>query len=90
MTRLLCKDSQKNLIKTVLNCNTFCQLQTQYSDIHKEIETFFKNKLKWIQEICFNMNPLSSELPFHVHNWLIISLKDFCIVNQKMTNFLAI
>ena len=26
------------------------------------------------------MNPLSSELPFHVHNWLIISLKDFCIV----------
>ena len=29
------------------------------------------------------MNPLSSELPFHVHNWLIISLKDFCIVIRK-------
>ena len=29
------------------------------------------------------MNPLSSELPFHVHNWLIISLKDFCIVIKK-------
>ena len=26
------------------------------------------------------MNPLSSELPFHAHNWLIISLKYFCIV----------
>ena len=29
------------------------------------------------------MNPLSSELPFHVHNWLTISLKDFCIVIRK-------
>ena len=29
------------------------------------------------------MNPLLSELPFHVHNWLIISLKDVCIVIRK-------
>ena len=29
------------------------------------------------------MNPHSSELPFHVHNWLIISLQDFCIVIRK-------
>ena len=34
------------------------------------------------------MNPLSSELPFHVHNWLIISLKDFCIVIRKWRTFL--
>ena len=33
------------------------------------------------------MNPLSSELPFHVHNWLIISLKDFCIVDRKWLLF---
>ena len=33
------------------------------------------------------MNPLSSELPFHVHNWLIISLKDFCIVIRKRPTF---
>ena len=33
------------------------------------------------------MNPLSSELPFHVHNWLIISLKDFCIVIRKSQTF---
>ena len=33
------------------------------------------------------MNPLSSELPFHVHNWLIISLKNFCIVIRKWPNF---
>ena len=33
------------------------------------------------------MNPLSSELPFHVHNWLIISLKGFCIVIRKWPTF---
>ena len=33
------------------------------------------------------MNPLSSELPFHVHNWLIISLKDFCIVIRKWPTY---
>ena len=33
------------------------------------------------------MNPLSSELPLHVHNWLIISLKDFCIVIRKWPTF---
>ena len=33
------------------------------------------------------MNPLSSELTFHVHNWLIISLKDFCIVIRKWPTF---
>ena len=33
------------------------------------------------------MNPLSSELPFHVHNWLIISLKDFCFVIRKWPTF---
>ena len=34
------------------------------------------------------MNPLSSELPFCVHNWLIISLKNFCIVIRKWPTFL--
>ena len=33
------------------------------------------------------MNPLSSELPFPVHNWLIISLNDFCIVIRKLPTF---
>ena len=33
------------------------------------------------------MNPLSSELPFHVHNWLIVSLKDVCIVTRKWPTF---
>ena len=32
------------------------------------------------------MNPLSPELPFHVHNWLIISLKDVGIVIRKWPN----
>ena len=32
------------------------------------------------------MNPLSSKLPFHVHNWLIISLKNYCIVIRKWPN----
>ena len=34
------------------------------------------------------MNPLSSELLFYVHNCLIISLKDFCIVIRKWPTFL--
>ena len=34
------------------------------------------------------MIPLSSELPFHVQNWLIISLKDVCIVGRKWPTFL--
>ena len=33
------------------------------------------------------MNLLSSELHFHVHNWLIITLKDFCIVIRKWPTF---
>ena len=33
------------------------------------------------------MLKLSSELPFHVHNWLIISIKDFCIVIRKWPTF---
>ena len=34
------------------------------------------------------MQPCSSELPFHIHDWLIISLKDFCIVIRKWPPFL--
>ena len=33
------------------------------------------------------MNSLSSELPFHAHNWLIISLKDFCVVIRIWPTF---
>ena len=36
------------------------------------------------------MNPLSSELPFHVHNWLISSLKDFSIVIRKWPTCISI
>ena len=98
MTIILChcKESQKISLKLYSIVTHFVNFKHNF---HKEIETFFKNKLKWIQEICrcFQMNPLSSELPFHVHNWLIISLKDFCIVIRKwpsskillwITNFL--
>ena len=38
-------------------------------------------------DICFKMNARSSELPFHVHNWLIITLKDFCFVIKKWSTF---
>ena len=34
------------------------------------------------------MHPFSSELPFHICDWLIISLKDFCIVIRKWPTFL--
>ena len=79
-----CKDSQKISLKLYSIVTLFVNFKQNF---HKEIETFFKNKLKWIQEICFKMNPLSSELPFHAHNWLKISLKDFCIVIRKWPTF---
>ena len=75
-----CKDSQKISLKLFTIVTHFVNFKHNFP---KEIETFFKNKLKWIQEICFKMNPLSSELPFHIHNWLIISFKNFCIVIRK-------
>ena len=78
------KDSQKISLKLYSIVTHFVNFKHNF---HKEIETFFKNKLKWIQENCFKMNPLSSELPFHVHHWLIISLKDFCIVIRKWLTF---
>ena len=36
------------------------------------------------------MHQFSSELPFHMHDWLIISLKDFCFVIRKWLTFFAI
>ena len=79
-----CKDSQKISLKLYSIVTHFVNFKHNF---HKEMETFFKNKLKWIQEICFKMNPLSSELTFYVHNWLIIRLKDFCVVIRKWPTF---
>ena len=53
---------------------------------HKENETFFKKKL--FKEKILKMEPFSSELPYHIHDWLIISLKDFCILIRKWPTFL--
>ena len=36
----------------LLNINT-AKFQVEHEPVYKEIETFFKNKLNWIQEICF-------------------------------------
>ena len=79
-----CKDSPKISFKLYSIVTHFVNFKHNF---HKEIKTFFKNKLKWIQEICFKVNPLSSELPFHVLNWLIIKLKQFCIVIRKWPTF---
>ena len=79
-----CKNSQKISLKLYSILTHFVNFKHNF---HKEIETFFKNNLKWIQEICFKMNPILSELSFHVHTWLIISLKDFCIVIRKWPTF---
>ena len=34
------------------------------------------------------MEPFLSELPYHIYDWLIISLKNFCIVIRKWPTFL--
>ena len=56
----------------------------------KEIEPFFKNKLKRFKEKSLKLHLFSSELPFNIHDWLIISLKDFLYCDQEMANFFAI
>ena len=52
-------------------------------NFHKENETFFKIKIKRFKEKRLKMEPFSSKLRYHIHDWLIISLKDFCIVIRK-------
>ena len=42
-----------------------------------------KKKIKLVKVKSLKMQPFSSELPFHIHDWLIISLKDFCFVIRK-------
>ena len=65
MTSHYCKDSQIASLKLFSIVTHFANFKHNFS---KEIETFFKNKLKWIQEICFKINPLSSELQFHIYD----------------------
>ena len=48
----------------------------------------FKKEIKQFKEKSLKMEPFSSELPYHIHDWLIISLKDFCIVIRKWPTFL--
>ena len=36
------------------------------------------------------MQLFASELPFHIHGWLIISLKDVCTVIRKCPTFFAV
>ena len=52
-------------------------------NFHKENETFSLKKLKRFKEKSLKMEPFLSELPYHIYDWLIISLKDFCIVIRK-------
>ena len=80
-----CADSQITTLKLYLIATQFVNFKHNFP---KEIETFFKNKLKWIKEKSLKMHPFSSELSFHIHNWLIINLKDFCIVIRKWPSFL--
>ena len=43
---------------------------------------------KTVQRERLKMEPFSSELPYRIHDWLIISLKDICIVIRKSPTFL--
>ena len=57
-------------------------------NFHKENKTFSPKKLKRFKEKSLKMEPFLSELPYHIYDWLIISLKDFCIVIRKWPTFL--
>ena len=75
-----CKDRQITSLKLYVIVTHSVNFKHNFS---KGIETFFKNKLKWIKEKSLKMHLFLSELPFHIHDWLIIGLKDFCIVIRK-------
>ena len=75
MTKSYCKDSQITSLKLYLIVTHFVKFKHNFP---KEIETFFKKK--WIKEKSLKKLPFSLEWSFHIHNWLIISLEDFCIV----------
>ena len=57
-------------------------------NFHKENETFFTQKIKRFKEKSLKMEQFSSELSDYIHDWLIISLKDFYIVFRKWPTFL--
>ena len=80
-----CKDSQITSLKLYLIVTLFVNFKHNF---HKENETFSKKKLKRFKEKSLKMEPFLSELPYHIYDWLIISLKDFCIVIRKWPTFL--
>ena len=66
-----CKDSQITPLKLYLIVTHFVNFKHNFP---KEIETFFKNKLIRFKEKRLKRHPFLSELPFHIHDWLIISI----------------
>ena len=80
-----CKDSQITSLKLCLIVTLFVNFKHNF---HKENETFSPKKLKRFKEKSLKMEPFLSELPYHIYDWLIISLKDFCIVIRKWPTFL--
>ena len=85
MTDCHCKDSQITSLKLYLIVTLFVNFKHNF---HKENETFSPKKLKRFKEKSLKMEPFLSELPYHIYDWLIISLKDFCIVIRKWPTFL--
>ena len=80
-----CKHSQITSLKLYLIVTLVVNFKHNF---HKENETFSPKKLKRFKEKCLKMEPFLSELPYHIYDWLIISLKDFCIVIRKWPTFL--
>ena len=80
-----CKDSQITSLKLYLIVTLIVNFKHNF---HKENETFSRKKLKRFKEKSLKMEPFLSELPYHIYEWLIISLKDFCIVIRKWPTFL--
>ena len=80
-----CKDSQKTSLKLYLIVTLFVNFKHNF---HKENKTFSQKKLKRFKEKSLKMEPFLSELPYHIYDWLIINLKDFCIVIRKWPTFL--
>ena len=66
----LCQINYYHTIPHHIKLSKYCNIDARLN-FPKEIETFFKKKLKRFKEKSLKMQQFSSELPFHIHEWLI-------------------
>ena len=75
-----CKDGQITSLKLFLIVTHFVNFNKIFP---KKFKLFSKKKLKRFKKKSLKMQPFLSELPFHIHDWLIITFKDFVLWSEN-------